>query len=273
MIGFKLQGRLGNQMFQFAFAYALAKKRKQPFFILNGSSTYLLDYFVLNGFKCGVLRNKLQNILFRLGTFKPKTLIQIGHENIENVLEESEKCKLLDGYFQSELFFKDFEADVKKLFEIKEEHQTEFESKYAEVFQAHKTIAVHIRRTDYLTWERGEHYASNAALPFYYVEQFLEKFDLSKYKVLFISDDIAAVEKRFGKNSNFNFESNSAIVDFQILLHADVLCISNSSFSWWGAYLNPKSGKQVFAPDYWLGNQTVGEYPKDVICKDWQRHK
>ena len=273
MVGFKLQGRLGNQMFQLAFAHTLAKKRKEGLFILNGSSPYLLDYFVLDGFKFNALKNSLQNILFRLTHFKPKTLVQIGHENTQDILHESEHCQLLDGYFQSELFLKGFETSIKRRFEIKEEYQNAFASKYAALFQAHKTIVVHIRRTDYLTWERGKHYDSNASLPFGYVERFLEKFDLYKYKVLFISDDIEAVKIHFGNNPGFCFESNPAIVDLQLLMNADVLCISNSSFSWWGAYLNPKSGKQVFAPEYWLGNKTVGEYPKDVICKDWQLHR
>ena len=57
MIGVKLQGRLGNQMFQFAFAYVTAKQRGVDFFISAPSSKFLLDYFVLKGYSFHPFRN------------------------------------------------------------------------------------------------------------------------------------------------------------------------------------------------------------------------
>ena len=272
MIGIKLQGRLGNQMFQYAFAYVVSKKRNEDFFISKYSSKFLLGYFSLNGNNFNKFYNTLKRLLFHFNIIiKSKTLYQTGSENTEDVLKEAEQCNQFDGYFQSELYLRGFENDVRKLFELKQEHKLAFEKKYNELFRSNKIIAVHVRRTDYLTWDRGDTYGTDSALPFNYVENFLKKFDLKEYKVLFISDDIAAVKGYFGQNSNFYFESNSTIIDFQILLNADVLCLSNSSFSWWGAYLNRKSDKQVFAPECWLGFITGSEFPKDIICKNWQQ--
>ena len=53
-------------------------------------------------------------------------------------------------------------------------------------------------------------------------------------------------------------------MDFQLLLHADKLIISNSSFAWWGAYLN-KNKTEVFVPQYWLGFKVDKEIPADII--------
>jgi len=271
MIGVKLQGRMGNQMFQFAFAYVTSKKRGKDFFISKGSSKWGLGYFVLNGYSFHPFKNRLRRILYSFSHLKPKVLYQLGPEDITAVLKESADSDELDGYFQSELFFAGHEQEIKKLFELKEEYKTPFEKKYGEFFRANKTIVVHIRRTDYLTWDRGARYGTSSALPFSYAESCLEKFNLAEYKVIFISDDINAVKEHFGLSPDFYFESNTAIVDFQILLHADILCLSNSSFSWWGAYLNPKTGKQVFVPEYWLGMKTAEEFPNEVVCKGWQR--
>ncbi len=272
MTGIKLRGRMGNQMFQFAFGYVHAKKKATNFFISGGSSKWLLDYFLLNGYSFNPFSNIINRIFYRLSHFKSKILIQFGHENVVDIVKESEHCDMLDGYFQSELFFPGYEKHIQKLFELKPKYKTAFEKKYKDVFRDTKVIAVHIRRTDYLTWVR-DNFSTSPALPFSYVEGFLGKFDLATYKVIFVSDDIHAVKEHFGGHSNFHFESNDSIIDFQILLNADVLCLSNSSFSWWGAYLNTKTNKQVFAPEYWLGSKTIGEYPVGVICKDWQRLK
>lgn len=270
MISVKLQGRLGNQMFQFAFAYLTSKKRGESFFILRNSSKYALHYFELNGQKFNPFQNTLKQLFFQLSPLKQKTLFQIGMEEPDSILKESAFCRILDGYFQSELFFNSNGQAVKKLFAIQQEYQLAFNKKYKTFFETNKTIVLHVRRTDYLKWNIGEKYGGeNPSLPFSYYESVLKKFDLNKYKIVFISDDIEAVKIHFGTHENYHYENNNEIIDLQLLQHADVLCISNSSFSWWGAYLNEKPNKLVFAPKYWLGFKTGIEYPKNIICEEW----
>lgn len=271
MIGVKLDGRTGNQMFQYAFAYCLAKQRADDFFLEFEPKHFRLNYFILSGqFKH--LANQFKKLRFQLFTFPKKTLTQIGTETTQSIIEQANRCNYLKGYFQSELYHKAFVQEVKTLFEIKPEYKKAFETKYKTLFETNKTVVVHIRRTDYLSWNMGEAFGgTNYSLPFSYSENILKKLDLEQYTVIFISDDIEAVKKQFGERHNFRYESNTEIIDFQILLHADVLCLSNSSFSWWGAYLNAKPHKKVFAPDKWLGFKTGRDYPVDIICKDWQK--
>ena len=271
MIASRLHGRLGNQMFQYAFAYLTSKKRGEDFFVLSSSSEYSLDYFELNGKKNDPTRNSWSRFLFYLKHPFPKTLIQYGSENMEAILKESESCHLLNGYFQSEGYFENQESVLRELFTIKKEHKEAFEKKYKTLFETGKTLVIHIRRTDYVNWDIGEKFGGeNLSLPFSYFESFLSKFNKPEYKVIFISDDLSAVKAHFGEQENFFYENNSEIMDLQLLMHADVLCLSNSSFSWWGAYLNAKTNKQVFAPQYWLGFKTAYEYPHGILCKNWQ---
>lgn len=271
MIGVKLDGRTGNQMFQYAFGYCLAKQRVDDFFLEFEPKQFRLDYFVLDG-KFKHVENRFKKLRFQLFSFPKRALTQIGTENTQAVINQAAHCNYLQGYFQSELYHKDFIQEVKRLFEIKPEHKKVFDTKYKTLFESNKTMVVHIRRTDYLSWNMGEAFGgTNYSLPFSYAENILKKFDMEQYTVIFISDDIDAVKKQFGERYNFRFESNPEIIDLQILLNADVLCLSNSSFSWWGAYLNAKPHKKVFAPDKWLGFKTGLEYPVDIICKDWQK--
>lgn len=271
MIGVKLDGRTGNQMFQYAFGYCLAKQRADDFFLDFVPNQFKLDYFILDG-KFKHVENRLKKFWFQLFNFPKKVLTQIGTENTHSTITQAKHCNYLKGYFQSELYYEDLAQEVKTLFEIKPEYKKVFETKYKALFETYKTLVVHVRRTDYLSWNMGEAFGgTNYSLPFSYAENILKKFDLEQYTVIFISDDIEAVKKQFGNRHNFRYESNSEIVDFQILLHADVLCLSNSSFSWWGAYLNAKPHKKVFAPDKWLGFKTGLEYPVDIICEDWQK--
>jgi hypothetical protein len=93
--------------------------------------------------------------------------------------------------------------------------------------------------------------------------------DIDDYNVLFVSDDIAFAKKEFGTKENYFFENNEEIIDFQILLNADILIIANSTFSWWAAWLNNKAGKVIYAPNYFLGFKVKKFSPAGIKVDSW----
>ena len=68
---------------------------------------------------------------------------------------------------------------------------------------------------------------------------------------------------------NVSLEENSEIIDFQLIMNADIAIIANSSFSWWAAYLNAKEHKIVYAPKYWLGFKVDKEIPEKIMSVNW----
>ena len=85
-----------------------------------------------------------------------------------------------------------------------------------------------------------------------------------------IGDDTEFLKKKFSSNTHFLFEKNDEITDFQILMNANIVISSNSSFAWWGCFLNRRQNKKVFAPKYWLGFKVKQEYPVGIMVKDWE---
>jgi len=86
---------------------------------------------------------------------------------------------------------------------------------------------------------------------------------------IFISDDINFVKAEFAYLSNKYISENEEITDLQFLTHADICILSNSTFSWWGAWLNNKAEKIIYAPKYFMGWRIKKETPTEIYPKEW----
>lgn len=290
MIGILSQGRLGNQMFQYTFIYAASKKLNKPFFIISYNS---LHYFKLYE---DLEKNNTKNIFkFIVFNLLKKSSVKISrkiirtpikwlkewatHKNIfiwhntsdENhyLLENIRNNILYSGFFQSENYFKYYDKEIKELFEINSLYSEDFEHKKKNLFEK-KVIAIHVRQTDYLNFGNKEIGGMNMTLPINYYKKCLSLIsNIDSYNILFISDDIEFVKSQFRPKVNYFYENNDEIIDFQLLLHADILIIANSTFSWWAAWLNQKVNKIVYAPNYFLGFKIKKFYPAGIKINNW----
>jgi hypothetical protein len=289
MIGVLSQGRMGNQMFQLAFIHCAAKRLGTDYFIYGSDS---LHYFEcqneLDATNDKHIRRYILRNIFRKSEHKfhysgRKALLQqcsrmlvlknvthwpnqIGEFNFQ-LTEFTDNC-LYTGFFQSENYFLNADS-VRKMFTIKEGIKSGF-SKREKPYSQTAYIAVHLRRSDYLNYGSEELGGINMTLPAAYYHKCLELIrDSENTPVVFVSDDIEFVKKEFGTRSNYFFESNDEITDFQIMLHASTVVLANSTFSWWAAWLNEKQNKVVYAPDYFLGFKIKKDYPGGIRVKSW----
>jgi hypothetical protein len=166
----------------------------------------------------------------------------------------------IKGYFQSYRYI-----DQKKVLnrlKTPDFVQSFIKSNYPEILNK-KFTSVHIRRGDYLN-VLYEHPV--CSLKFY--RDAIANIGY-KEKYVFISDDIAWCKKNF-KGNNFIFiESSNPLIDFFIPCFCKNNIISNSSFGWWGAFLNRNPKKLVIAPSLWFGFRNKNNI-KDLIPSDWK---
>jgi len=269
MNGIKFAGRLGNQLFQYAFGQSLAKKLDtKVFYIFQNTGlnkTIINQYFKLKDFN--ILKNKLYEFWYVIA-YKKKV------QDLSNILIlsdiEPKVNSIISGFFQSEYFFRNVIDEVKLKFEIKNKYKRKFEKKYSNFFKNNKTIVIHIRLGDYKVQGNELLGGIDLSLPFEYYHNILNMIpNIENYSLLFLSDEIEKIKNEFNIYINANFEENDLIIDFQIIQNADISIISNSTFAWWAAYLSNNKSTIVYAPKYWLGFKVKKEYPTGIMLTNW----
>lgn len=259
MVGVKFNGRLGNQLFQYFFLrYLKSRDEGKIYFFTNPHHAYLSKYFDFGPYYNLTLGSKLYSVFARSipKVFKFKDIYV--HNFFAPKEHNPANFTIYNGYFQSDFYINHLKNE--KMPVIKKEFQDAFQDKFGKVFSDHKTVVVHIRRTDYLSYGKRD-----ISLPIdYFKRQLASIDDLDAYKVFFVSDDMEFVKKEFPQKENFIFSSNSEIMDFQLIQHADVAIISNSTFAWWAAYFCPKKNF-VIAPKNWFGFRIGREHPRGIM--------
>ncbi|GGM87202.1 alpha-1,2-fucosyltransferase [Dyadobacter beijingensis] len=259
MVGVYFTGRLGNQLFQYYFLlYLKTRNPRLTYFFPNPHHAYLSKYFDLGTYHDLTLGSKLYSGLTRtIPKFVKFTPVYV--HNFFSPKEFTPKNgQMYYGYYQSDFYLKHLPAGT--LPKLKPAFEKAFDEQYGSVFRENKTVVVHIRRTDYLSYGKRD-----ISLPVEYFQKQLASVDnLDAYQVFFVSDDMEFVKKAFPARDNFFFVSNAEIIDFQLIMHADIAIISNSTFAWWAAYICKKKN-HVIAPKNWFGFRIGREHPKGIM--------
>ncbi|MEQ8882463.1 MAG: alpha-1,2-fucosyltransferase, partial [Cyclobacteriaceae bacterium] len=250
MIKVIIRGGLGNQMFQFAFAYAVAKKLR-TFYLMDKIFRFKLhEYFQLGWFG-KFLRNKYGYFLYTKFSNRcsfPLKVVDDWHCPGEFQFVNN---SVYDGFYQSQNYFKQYQSQVKELFQIREVHRDKFDRAYGDLYEQNKILVIHIRRTDYLSFGNEQLGGKDLSLPWNYYQSALNKIDsLETYTILVIGDDLDFARKNLKWPAEYL--NNEEVVDFQILQNAELAIISNSTFAWWARFLS-KNFRKTYAPEYWLG--------------------
>lgn len=269
MTGIQLNGQLGNQLFQLAFIRNIARLKKEVPVILEDKSYGCLPekYFRLYPFEKKILRKIIKRIfLLRIR----KRIVWNNLQKAEDILPRIESGVIHEGFFQSDKFFS--HSFKKNPFRVRKKFLHEFYRKYDELLKSGIITVIHVRRKDYLDAGSDELGGKGLTLPLSYYKKALDYLhDSGRKKILVISDDPEYIKNNLNLGVPYTLEINSAIIDLLLMNHADNLILSNSSFSWWGAYLNKKENLKVIAPEYWLGFKVNITYPIAIFCDSWTR--
>ena len=256
-VSIKMQGGLANNLFQIACAYAYSLKHNKELIISNqkfGISHNSLDMYKENFLK---KINLVSDKNFQC--FKVYNEPQFNFSEIPYI----EGDVYLDGYFQSEKYFSDYENEIRNLLSytentnlIKEKYKNELEK---------NTCSVHVRRGDYLKYPNHHPVQSIN----YFMKGIRQMPDDSLFLVF--SDDISWCKENLPNiEDKFVFiEENKDYEDLLLMSLCKNNIISNSSFSWWGAWLNENKDKKVIAPSKWFGAANNHNNTIDLYCDKW----
>jgi hypothetical protein len=252
---------MGNQMFQLAFAHAAAR-RLQTSFILGPGALW-------EGFDLGPWGRRSVRLARKLA-FRarygadPADKVEVGsNDDPATVLNGLRDGVAYGGFFQSERYFAGYEDDVRRMFAVRPDHMRSFAERYGSLG---RYVCLHMRRGDYREWMGGR------ALPTaYFLDALATVEHLDDLQVVVISDELEAARCELADLGGARFEANDPMLDFQLLQNASVVVASNSSFSWWGAWLNRVPGARVIVPEHWVGFSDGREFPRDVIASGWER--
>ncbi len=241
-----LRGGLGNQLFQ----WAAAKKLET---IYNCEIYYDITHLSGGGpitsrtFDLPQFTNLRLKILDDEGISKyyEKPRIQIDDYDLNilsPLLNENINYSLM-GYWQNYIFLDEISEIIKQDLSCSDENKKVLFDKYPELNTM--SVSIHIRRTDYLT-SNGFH----PVQPISYYERALEI--IGDYDYLFIfSDDIEWCKDNLNFKNQIFVENNLPSVDIWLMSFCKHNVIANSSFSWWGAWLNNNQDKKVISPVNW----------------------
>jgi hypothetical protein len=284
MVIVQLIGGLGNQLFQYALARRIAHMHNVPLKLdLYGFESYKLHKYSLQHFniredfaspdEIARFKNK-SGVLARLATkFKPYYECSVVHERFfhfdSNMLKVS-KNVYLEGYWQSEKYFKDIEDIIRREFIVKHKIDAENEQ-IAKHISSVRAISLHIRRGDYVSNTATNQIHGTCSLEYYHqaIDIIIKKVDKPYFFVF--SDNSEWAKKNIiidypitfvdHNNADKNYE------DMRLMSLCKHHIIANSSFSWWGAWLCTNPDKIIIAPRKWFNNQDINT--TDLIPEKW----
>lgn len=286
MIVMRIKGGLGNQLFQYAVAYTLSKRLDQPLrfdpsFTKNMTTReYKLPLLCVEEYrlvddkqlprKVQNLKNKYINKMNRVlnfSTYKCEDyiyLLETKNELQTNIFSITNKNLYIDGYFQTETYFKKYREDLLKQIRPKYKLEESYLKMLKEI-KKHNSIAVHVRRSDFKKDKCAYHYLLNGD----YYKRAIEEMRKRVHNPVFFwfSDDMEWVKNNIGNETNYRFvqikTEHGDIDDMMLMKNCNHIITANSTFSWWAAWLNEHEdairivparpfGMEGMIPDEWV---------------------
>ncbi len=250
-----LIGGLGNMLFQIASGYAVSKRDGKK--LICETKNMLVIHKPYTEY----IQNIFRNIEFSDSVNYDVILQEKGfHFDMIPIVNKNIK---LSGYYQSEKYFIDYKSEVLDLFQIDDLTLDYLMKKYGKLLEE-DTCSIHIRRGDYLNLQNYH--------PILSIDYYIEAIKLvgeNKHFLIF-SDDIIWCENNLGFIQNKTFiKGNKDYQDMYLMSMCKNNIIANSSFSWWGAWLNNNENKIVISSSKWFGSSYFKHDTKDLYPQKW----
>lgn len=285
MLVVSITGGLGNQMFQYAYGFAYVKSHKENlrldiFYIgLDKQRKLEIDKYNISYKKKGLFRGMLYFSVRKL--CKTDNQLQLWNKLTHTVFEHAPsgfqnidgKNLFVIGNWMNLDYFKSYRSDLLKEYKycgvIRDKQQ-----RMLDVIRNEESLAIHIRRGDYLKPENRIHKIVSKEYYVAALSYLRNKVDISN--IYLFSDDIEWCKEEYKGIPNITFIdseiSGDAHIDLELMRNCKYFIIANSTFSWWGAWLCDREEKIMIAPEKWFnenGYDIYNERLKDALLNDF----
>lgn len=307
-ITIRVIGGLGNQMFQYAAGLSLARHLNtdlvvdasdfnyyalRPFLLDNFNITGTVIRPVAPGTQMPTSSSPIVSVLKKFIPEAAKPALRKMYHQLKPVKATSDDGKYQEetfyfedrffdtkspsyvvGDFQSERYFKTIEQEIRTVFTLKNP-LTENSQKYLQAIKDAKVpVSLHVRRGDYVAIKENTD-KHGVMSPAYYtkaIEIIRQMFGDDVHFFIF-SDDSAFVTEEFKhlpSKTIVTGNDNTPFEDMFLMSQCNHYIVANSTFSWWGAWLNTNADKKVIAPRWWFSRNAMKTInPMDLYPEGW----
>lgn len=280
MISTRIRGGLGNQLFQYCAGRALALRLGADL------SLDLRDYDKPKAFKVGLDHFNISVVppvglpaakedgaaravfkILRGGGLKTYREGSLGYDTGFEALGDNTHLK---GYWQSERYFQACEAQIRADLQIVTPPSAQNTAMLADIAGC-TAVSLHIRRGDYVSNEKYNAAHGTCDLGYYERAAAFVAEQVENPVIFAFSDDPAWVAEHLKLPFEVRYvghnDGDTNYEDLRLMAACQHHIIANSSFSWWGAWLNPDPDKIVVAPSRWYADPN--KQNPDILPKSW----
>jgi hypothetical protein len=277
MVVTKILGGLGNQMFQYAFGRANALRGNTQLFLdRRGFAGYETHSFGLQHLNTEIHdapdamllmlqgRGRINRLLRRFLPGRASVYVEQGFQ-FDPLATQLRGDFYFEGYWQSEKYFIEFAPVIRRELQVKTP-PSDANQHWLDLIGKVNAVSIHVRRGDYVTSPAASQTHGTCGLDYYNAAVTQMQNGLSDPPVFFVfSDDHEWVRcnMSFAGEEHYFVTTNDAETNYEDLRLMSACkhhIIANSTFSWWGAWLNPNQDKIVIAPKRW--------FVTDQLCAD-----
>jgi hypothetical protein len=281
MIRVILRGRIGNNLFQYAVGRMLADRHGTQL-ILDASQLNLKAWSDSSSMmrlpirgsvlrKLPLAEKVLRKLTRRRRLTIRKMLIvrEAENETFNPTIVTSPDDSLLIGFFQSPLYFESITNSLRSEIDLGAIDWTSATSDFGNRLSAGESVSVHVRRTDYV----GSDEWNVCSMNYYSAAMARMRDILDKPKFYIFSDEPSWCTEQFKSDDqivvNSHHLANDPLHDLYLMSKARHHIITNSSYSWWGAWMGKKDGQRVISPSRWTNGAT--RFPiHEKLCEGWE---
>lgn len=264
-------GRLGNQMFQYAYLLYLRSKlgKKRRFYLQAVNSEPLTSVFQIPS--SNFLPDELSSGISQANGYQIDSICEKQISHVQSWVDSSLPIACYTGYWQCFKYVNANDLEIRKQFAFREAELGKASTQLLEHIRNTCSVSIHIRRGDYCSPKNKIIYGGICSVRYYRdAMRRLEALLQERPHYFVFTDDPAWVKKYLHIENSILVDCNHGKNDWQdmaLMSSCRHHIIANSSFSWWGAWLGNFPGKQVIAPEWWYnGVPTPHLLPNTWIC-------